>query len=1029
MSRLNRNLLLACAASAALLSAAPDGAALAAPRAADTAVLIDIPAGPLDTALLSLARQTGTQVFFTSQIVAGRTAPAISGRLTAREALRRLLAGSDLEVKAAGANGLVLRPAARAPRVEPLGLEGDPAAAPKWLDGQALSPPGEARLEAPDQTADAEETTRLSEIVVGSHIRGVRDGASPVIVMGREEIDRAGFASVAEALSALPQAFGGFASEDASSTGADTSGTNTTRTTGVNLRGLGADATLVLVNGRRMAGTGAKGDFADVGSIPLTAVERIEVLLDGASALYGSDAVGGVVNIVLRARLDGGETRLRLGGATRGDGRTLQIGQAFGKTWSSGHALIAYELQQRDKVAGADRAFTGNADLRGLGGSDWRRSFSQPGNILRADATGTLVPTYAIPAGQPGTGLSPTSFGFGQTNLENQRAVFWVLPRTERQSLYGLIAQDLGDRIDVSADARVSRRRFLTRGSAASSSLTVNRANPFFVSPTGAASERIAYSFQNELGATVSHAIGESLGTSLGGGARLGRGWRAELYGAYAAEFGESRLTNGLNSSKLAEALGAAADSPLSAYSATRDGFFNPFIGTGSNPRAILDFVGSGHEHIKNRSDVASVNVKLDGPLWRLPAGPLRLAVGGQWRRETLMTSGDTFTSGYAPSALARRKSERSVDSAFAELHAPLFGPDNARPGLRRLEVSLAARYEDHGPAGVSRDPKVGVIWSPVADATLRASYGTSFRAPALPELNDPFRISPTLLPRGGATVTTLLLLGGNSGLKPETATSWTTSLELKPRRWPGLKIKLGAFRTDFENRIAQPTLDNLLTALTLPELAPFRTFVSPGTNLADLAQVTALVTHPNASQTGLFPVTAYGAIVDARYVNSGRLRVEGLDLTGSYGRDLGEHRIDVDGNLSWLLHYKRQVTPVSPKVELAGMTGYPADLRARLAVTWSGEDRAAMLAIQHVGDTRTEQGRRVAPWTTLDLQLRWKPEAATRLGRGITVALTAQNLLDTDPPFHNSPLAVGYDPANADPLGRAVALSLTKAW
>ncbi len=146
-----------------------------------------------------------------------------------------------------------------------------------------------------------------------------------MVILGREALDQDGRATVADALAALPQNFGGTASETTLRTGADPLGTNASEASGVNLRGLGADATLVLVNGRRLAGTGLRGDFADVSSIPMSAVDRVEVLLDGASALYGSDAVGGVVNIVLKTRFDGAETRLLTGGATQGGGQPVPV--------------------------------------------------------------------------------------------------------------------------------------------------------------------------------------------------------------------------------------------------------------------------------------------------------------------------------------------------------------------------------------------------------------------------------------------------------------------------------------------------------------------------------------------------------------------------------------------------------------------------------------------------------------------------------------------------------------------------------
>ncbi|RRN63603.1 TonB-dependent receptor [Caulobacter sp. 602-1] len=1002
---------------AAVLSAAPMTAA----RAAEPPVRVTVQAGALDRSLMSLATQTKVRILFENALVAGKTAPPVQGVYTARQALEQMLTGSGIEIVEAKPGVLILRPRRVPISTAPLARavsEGVPAADVSQAPSPAPAAP------------PAEEPYTVAEIVVGSHIRGVKDTASPVVVLGRDDIDRAGYASVAEALAALPQAFGGVASEDSAQTGGDVNGTNLTRGTGVNLRGLGANATLVLVDGRRMAGSGFNGDFADLSSIPMVATARVEVLLDGASALYGSDAVGGVVNVRLRTDLDGAETRMLAGRATQGGYHQYQFGQAIGRTWAQGHALLAYEYAGHDALAGLDRAYTGNADLRAWGGTDRRRTtYSQPGNILRPNAQGTLVPTYAIPAGQNGVGLRPSDFIAGTVNRENQRAAYWVLPSQARHSLVASLAQDIGQRATLSADARFSRRDFTARGSAPTANIVVNANNPFFVSPTGAASERIAYSFLNELGGGVVKGRSESLAASLGAEIKLPGGWVANAYGAYGQELGESTSSRILNTTFLSEATGQSADSPLTTFSAPRDGYLNPFIGHGSNPRGILDFISAGHDRNKTRSETRSANLAMDGPLFSLPGGALRLALGGQIRREALRTGGDTFTSGYAPVARTTRATHRQVASAYAELNAPLFGPDNARPGLRRLELSLAGRVEHYDDVGSTADPKVGVIWQPAQDLTVKASYGTSFRAPALPELNDPYVITPILLPVNGGQLPSLVFQGGNNSLKPETATSWTTGLELRPSRAPGLRLSATLYQTRFENRIARPVLDNIAVALSSPELVSFRTLVNPASNAADRAAVLALVNDPHALGTGAFGVDTYGAIIEARNVNTGSLLVRGLDLSGSYDTSIAGDPVVFNGALSWLMRYRRAVTPTATATELSGRAGYPADLRARVSATWTHGATSTTVGVNHVGDSADEIGRRIKPWTTMDLQVRLRPTLPGFAWRGLLLALNVQNLFDADPPFYDSPLAIAYDPANADPIGRQISIQLIKAW
>ncbi|MES2033277.1 MAG: type IV secretory system conjugative DNA transfer family protein [Pseudomonadota bacterium] len=225
---------------------------------AATPIAFDIPAGPLAAALETYAAQSRQQLLYSPDLVSGRTVAAIQGRRDPEAVLQQLLAGTGIVIKRARPGVIVLQGSVRS----------------------AAGTTGSAAVEPP---------VVVDEVVVtGTLFRGASP-ASPVQVLKREDIDRSGAGTVADALTALPQAFGGTSSGDTFLTLSDAQGTNSALATGINLRGLGSDATLVLVNGRRLAGTGTKGDFADVSAIPLAAIDRVDVLLDGASALYGPD--------------------------------------------------------------------------------------------------------------------------------------------------------------------------------------------------------------------------------------------------------------------------------------------------------------------------------------------------------------------------------------------------------------------------------------------------------------------------------------------------------------------------------------------------------------------------------------------------------------------------------------------------------------------------------------------------------------------------------------------------------------------
>lgn len=952
----------------------------------------EIPAGPLDAALTAFARQSGVQILYPAALVAGRRSPGLSGAHAPDGALAALLRETGLAHRRSRPNVFVLY---------------DPAA----------------------RAAIPEEPAELGDVVVtGSLIRGVADGPSPVVMISRDDIDRAGHATVAQALAALPQNFGGTANEGALQNGADRTATNGSFASGVNLRGLGSDATLVLINGRRMAGTGAMGDFADVSTIPTSAIARIDVLLDGASALYGADAVGGVVNIILRDDYDGAETRLRLGGTADGASDEVQLGQTLGRRWSSGSLMGTYEYYDRGALPVSARRLAGDADLRWRGGSDRRLNYAAPGNLVVFDpVAGGYVSTHAIPPGQDGTDLDPGDFLAGQTNLSNQRRGMNVLPRQTRHSLFTALRQDLGSRLELSADARYGQRRYETVSAPTATLLTVNGGHPYFASPTGAASHTIAYSFENDLPNPGIRGEAESFGGSVGARIDLTGDWTLDAYVAHASERTDNETFGALNSTFLREALGAIADNPATPYSAARDGFFNPFGGGGVSSPAVLAFISSGWTHSQAKTGVSSANLQLDGPLFALPGGDIRLAAGLAFREETFWRRNDSFSSGLAPTTGVATDTSRQVSAVFGELRVPLFGRDNRRPGFERLELSLAARFENYEDIGETTSPKIGLVWEPTTELVVRGNYGASFRAPALRELNDAARQSPTFLPRGPQQVLSMILYGGNPDLKPEEADTWAVGADYAPQTLPGLKLGFNWFRTEFDNRIGQPTFENILTALSDPALSAFIRIVDPLNNADDRAAVQAILDLPTTNSRDAFPATSYGAIVDARYVNAARVAVEGIDANARYAFDLGPDAFDLGLTLSYLARFDSWTTPDASPQSLRDRPNYPVGLRGRGSLGWARGPWSASASLQYVDSYRDLAGSRIGSWTTADAQIRYAPE--TGPFQGSAVALTVQNLFDRDPPFYDAPEGIGYDAANTSVIGRFIALQLTRTW
>ena len=572
------------------------------------------------------AAQSDHQILFTTEMVANRRTGGVSGRMTVTEALDRLLVGSGLYWRQTRPGVFTLR------RANGTGAE----------TVEVLTPPA-----------------ALDDIIVtGSLLKVSGELASPVRVLGRDELDRSGRATVAEVLTDLPQNYAGSGTPTASLAGADSGGSNSSVATGVNLRGLGPDSTLVLINGRRMAGTGYRGEFADLSALPSAAVR----------------ACGRLVGWCIRSlRLGCGRRRgqyhhapsLRRPGepgppaAAQGGAEDLMASHLIGKTWSSGGVLAAYEYQHLQPLSSPGSVLYARrrpAAVRRLGlALHLRRARQYRGLQRRARRLCRLL-WPATQRQRPG----PDAGGFhgGEPDLDSVSQGVDLSPSQERHSLYTRVTQAVGDRLSLAADVRFSTRDYAFATTPASTVFQVTSANPVFVSPNGQSAHTLAYSFHDDLGASRYTGTSRSLGVNLGGDYDLGRGWSADAYVSYAEERGESRLPGQIHAGRLDEALGNVADNPATPYVASRDGYFDPFAAGGLNTPEVLAFVTSGFINSLDRSRATSANLLLEGPVATLPGGEVRLAIGAQVRREAFNTRSSSFTSGRRA---ARKRAGRTV--------------------------------------------------------------------------------------------------------------------------------------------------------------------------------------------------------------------------------------------------------------------------------------------------------------------------------------------------------------------------------
>ena len=548
-------------------------------------------------------------------------------------------------------------------------------------------------LLAADQPAPTSE--ELKEVVVtGSRIRGAEPVGSAVIALDRASLESAGQVTVDRILKEIPQNFDLGVSENSRAQSGGSG--NIVYGNTVNLRGIGPYATLVLLDGHRVTNNSRS---TDPSIIPTLGLERVEVIADGASAIYGSDAIAGVVNLIPRRRMDGFEVFARGGIAEQSKFSETVVGAAWGNTWDRGQFMLAYEHVDRGNLLGDDRDFF-TGDQRGSGGRDYRTTRCNPGTLV-IGAT-----TYAIPAGGLTT-ANAGSLAAGTANRCNELVGQDLFPEQNYDSVSSTFTYELTPSVSLFADGYYSDRSFLRHAAYTSARLTVPQTNAWFVRPAGftGTSYLVDYSFEDELPRNDS--IGHATNWQLTPGARLQlpHGWQAEALFGYGKTRDESSTYRGVNNAAVTAAL--ASNNPATAL--------DPY-GLGRTSATVLANISDQIFLAPTNSDFKGYELRLNGTLFDLPGGGLGLAAGYE-RQDMDVALGSAR--GGPTTALSWRYFGRTVDSAYAEFNIPLVGAGNARPGIERLTLNAALRYDDYSDVGDTTNEKFGVTWKPTADSRI----------------------------------------------------------------------------------------------------------------------------------------------------------------------------------------------------------------------------------------------------------------------------------------------------------------------
>ncbi|HVY81823.1 MAG TPA: TonB-dependent receptor [Steroidobacteraceae bacterium] len=949
-----------------------------------------VPAGPAADTLRMYTTQTGLQVLFGYDDVRGIETHPVHGLLDVRTALEQMTKGTRLRFEFMDEDTVTL------------------TVVPEASKGAARAN-SRAKI---DRVQTAHDRRSLFSEIETVTVRTkpdrltVQQDASPLVVLTQADIRAFRFSTVHDVLATLPQVFGGGPTEDTRQIGFEAR-TNAASGAGINLRGLGAGSTLVLVNGRRLAGGGTEGIFTDVSSLPLSLIDRIEILPDSSSTVYGADAVGGVVNFVLIDTIPGAQTEASYGAATRGQLSDNRVSQLVGFHSRPFDGLIGLDFYARDDLPSADRE-QARSDLTSFGGDNFDAIQSNPATIVLGNEL------WGVPHDQDGKNLTTADLIPNQPNRTNRYANTDLLPTQQRWTAYFSGKKRWSDAIQLFGDALYSERDVRNWTGGLRTTFVVPSSNPF--SPfSGVTPVEVAYDFTDDLGAFKNVANVRTLSLVGGSEIELAHDWHLTA----TADFGSERLrTESSTVDALALSRALADPDPATALNVFGDGSHtNPATLAGLRSSSL--FIGD--------SQVFTANLTARRELPGLWNGVGKLVAGMDYREQSF--NAKTRTSN--PQEDQRHDLNRRVGAGFVALSLPILGPGADTPARNRLEASLAARYEHYSDFGHIITPRLGLTWSPSDLMKLRANWSRSFRPPNLLDLDESsnfvtlIALPNSAAPNGQSLV--LLESGKNAHLREERARSFSAGVDLDVPFVPGLSTALTYFHTHFTDRMNQPAAS--ATLLSDPFYAAIVTHSPSSAERAAFCQRAPLINIDAATCLDV-PVDA---LVDLRVRNSELMRTTGIDLLGEYQRDFAA------GSLTWRLDgtyifsFAEATAPGAPLIEKVSTQNNPIDLRLRSAATWRRGSWSTSALVTYYDDYRdiaSEPARHVDSWTTFDFNIAYTT-GRTRAAplSGITIAFNAENAFDRHPPFLNNQVGLGYDQENGDLLGRVLSLSIRKDW
>ncbi|MEO3357069.1 TonB-dependent receptor [Acinetobacter haemolyticus] len=846
-----------------------------------------------------------------------------------------------------------------------------------------------AETESP---TDEKPTKVVKVAVTGSSIKGVAaQSASPITIVKVDEILKQGVTTTEEALSKITANQSNFVT-------ASNVGASRTEGSAANMRGLGANKTLVLLNGRRLAANAYDSGITNLNIIPLAMLDRIEVLKDGASAVYGTDAIGGVINFITKKQFNGlnFSTDYQKPEQKGGEKQSYSIFGGFGDLDENGfNAFGVIDYRRGEDVMAKDRKVSRRGGVLPELGVDRTSSGSFPANLYDPESK-----VFGNPYANIGCGDNPLVTAKGETCRYNSQAVIGIVPKTEDISVMGRVTAKLNDNFNAIGEYVYARNEVTT--SVAPDvffDLPLDPSSKYYpgkgITPAmDGVNGPLELYLRSQAGNRVSNSVNDSHRVFAGieGDAY---GWDINTGITYARSNAADNVVNGyLNYDKTAEAL--------------LNGTLNPFGPQAAEDGDVWSSLGVKGKYLDAKLDSTTIDFTASRPIYTLPAGDVGLAIGASYRKDDWQSKTISEIASVAPSTGVDpnepvNEGSRNIKAVFTELHVPLH---------KTLEAQLAARYDDYSDFGSTFNPKFSLRWEPIQQLMFRTSYTKGFRAPTLAEMHAPNSLTntqatyndPVLCPNGVPGAGALPARdcgmqfdrqdGGNKDLEPEKSDSITAGLVFQPTK--NLVFTLDYFDIKVKNQI---------TAIS----------------------ETAIFGDPE-KYADKFVRNADGSIhhIITTKQNLGGIKTSGFDVGMAWRSPMtstGQLGFNIDG--TYITDYQYQEDKGMPWVGVAGSYAgldYQAIVlrwKHTANLDWRYENWALNLQQSFSKGYKDQnsggQNHKVSDYTTYNLSGTYKGF------KNLELTLGVKNMFDEAPPASNvlDNFQMGYDPRYADVLGR----------